>query len=119
MGTPLREKAWTWPHRLAEVVLALTRMRTWAVLRPTTPTRGGRSFSKVPRPCRLLARRRGGSSTSGCGVPFFPRILEHLITFDFRIQQSAPGLQGFGLALKLVTQFQHRLIADAEFPGRG
>src|SRR5258707_5406203 len=99
MGTPLREKAWTWPHRLAAVVLALTRMRTWAVLRPTTPTTGGRSFSKVPRPRRLLARRRGGSSTSGCGVPFFPRILEHLITFDFRIRQNAGRLQMLGLLL--------------------
>jgi hypothetical protein len=39
---------------------------------------GGRSLAKVPCPFRLLARRRGGSSGSGWGVLFSPRVLVQL-----------------------------------------
>src|SRR6516162_10070527 len=67
--------------------------------RPITPAMGGRSLSQVPRPRNLLARRRGGSSGSVCGMPFFPRILVHLIGLDRLIVQRerVGGLQRLAL----------------------
>src|SRR5918998_3742072 len=64
-----------------------TDSRTAPPSRPTTPQTGGRSLSHVPWPGRLLARRRGGSSGSVCGTPFFPRVLVHLVGLHH------PGLQ--------------------------
>jgi hypothetical protein len=43
---------------------------------------GGRSFAYVPCPLRLLARRRGGSVGSGCGVLFFPGVVVQLVGFE-------------------------------------
>jgi hypothetical protein len=37
-----------------------------------------------------LARRLGGSSSSRCGTPFFPRVLEHLVGLDRGIGQRRP-----------------------------
>jgi hypothetical protein len=64
-----------------------TRKRTCPVFRPIVPTPGGRSLANVPRPHRLLARQRGGSAGSLCSIPFFPRVLEHLVAFGFQIRQ--------------------------------
>src|SRR5512135_584298 len=53
--------------------------RTCPLSRPTTPQTGGRSFSQLPWPGALLARRRGGSSGSRCGTPSFPVVLVRLV----------------------------------------
>jgi len=37
-----------------------------------------------------LARRLGGSSSSRCGTPFFPRVLVHLVGLDRGIGQRRP-----------------------------
>src|SRR5512135_1383741 len=55
------------PHRCP------TRNHTRPLRRPTIPGTGGRSVSQVPWPLAWFARRRGGSSGSVCGTPFFPQ----------------------------------------------
>jgi hypothetical protein len=37
-----------------------------------------------------LARRLGGSPSSRCGTPFFPRILVHLVGLDRGVGQRRP-----------------------------
>src|SRR5258707_1143890 len=101
---PGRVQLWTCPHKVLALVSGLTRTRTWPVVRPTTPTIGGRSLASLPRPRRLLARRRGGSVGSRGGLPFFPRILKHFVTFGLPIRQGVFGLQLFSLRLQLVAQ---------------
>jgi hypothetical protein len=74
--------------------------------RPTTPQTGGRSLVKVPWPRRWFARRRGGSSGSRCGSPFFPRVLVRLIGLDDAILQRAEAAVLEGQALELVAELQ-------------
>jgi hypothetical protein len=45
---------------------------------------GGRWLAEVPCPLRVLARRRGGSAGSRCGVLFFPRVLIPFIRLEDR-----------------------------------
>lgn len=56
-------------------------MVTWTspVVRDTTPCTAGRSPAKSPWPRFLFARLRGGSAGSACLLPFFPRVLVHLV----------------------------------------
>src|SRR5262249_46285764 len=94
-GTP---KPATSPARLAR----RTPFRSSRPLsRPTAPAIGTRSLSQVPWPRTLFARRRGGSSGSVCGTPFFPRILIHLVGLHGAVgQRGGAGLgggQGAGL----------------------
>src|ERR1700757_5000318 len=77
--------------------------------RPTTPAIGGRSVAKVPCPLRPLARRRGGSMGSSCGIPFFPRVLVHLVRFDRLIVQGVAVQADAGALLKPVSEGQQVL----------
>ena len=97
-------------------VFFITRIRTCRDWRPMTEQIGGRSFAYVPRPRRLLARQRGGSSGLPCHSPFFPRILEHLICFYFLIYQRGFWLFSLGVCLQLVPHFCCCCAADAQFP---
>ncbi len=54
-------------------------------LSPNRPDDGGTVVDIGSRPCRLFARRRGGSAGSQCSSPFFPRILKHFIGFGLVI----------------------------------
>src|SRR5262245_1345614 len=88
------------------------------VCRPTRPTTGGRSVAKVPCPRALLARGRGGSAGSWCGLPFFPRVLEHLVGFDLGIRQRRTRQTPPGVVLEFVSQRQQVAAAAAQFPGQ-
>src|SRR5215203_4390381 len=72
----------------------------------TTPQTGGRSLSQVPCPRTWLARRRGGSSGSGCGTPFFPRILVRLVGLRDLIPQRRPVQAPAGGLLEAVAEVQ-------------
>src|SRR5437764_15441723 len=69
---------------------SVTVSRRVPLSRPTTPQTGGRSLSQVPWPRTLFARRRGGSSGSLCGTPFFPRVLVGLVGLQHLIIQRHP-----------------------------
>lgn len=62
-----------WPVRVS--ACSHTQQRGSLVSREITLMMGGRSLASVPCPLRLLARRRGGSAGSGCGVLLFPGVL--------------------------------------------
>src|SRR5262249_38656644 len=96
------------------LAVSITSNRTSPDSRPTTPAIGGRSVSKVPSPLRLLARRRGGSSGSSCGMPFFPRVLVHLVGLDHVIIQGVAVEVESGTLLKPVPQGQqlHAIAAQ-------
>jgi len=91
----------------------VTRSRKPWVSRPAIPTTGGRSFSHVPCPLIELARRRGGSSLSVCGTPFFPRVLIHLVGLDHRVaQRPRPVGRRPRRLLQAVPQRQQVTAAD-------
>jgi hypothetical protein len=72
----VRQVCWcAWSH---------TPRRCSPVARELMLMTGGRALAEVPCPVRLLARRRGGSVGSGCGVRFFPRVLVQLIGLEGR-----------------------------------
>ena len=71
-------------------------------------------MSKVPWPLRLLARRRGGSSGSSCGMPFFPRVLVHLVGLDHVIVQRVAVQADAGALLEPVPQGQQLLAIAAQ-----
>src|SRR3954454_3140669 len=85
---------------------SVTVSRRFPLSRPTTPHTGGRSFSQVPWPRTLLARRRGGSSGSGCGMPFFPRILVGFVGLQDLVVQRHPVAIPKGQVLESVPQVQ-------------
>jgi hypothetical protein len=64
-----------------------------------------------------LARRRGGSSGSVCGAPFFPRVLVHLVGLDVFVRQRLAVGGGQHAALDLMPQAEHVLAADADLAG--
>src|SRR3954451_21311527 len=99
------------------LAVSITSKRTSPDSRPTTPAIGGRSGSKVPWPLRLLARRRGGSSGSSCGVPFFPRVLVHLGSFDHLVVQWVAVQSDPGALLKPVSQDQQLLAIAPQLAG--
>lgn len=76
-------------------------------------------MAKFPCPRFLFARRRGGSAGSGCGTPFFPRVLEHLVGLGFR-PGDPPGRlrRGLGEALEPVPEFEQVLAVAPEFAGQ-
>ena len=96
------------------LAVSITSNRTSPDSRPTTPAIGGRSVSKVPWPLRLLARRRGGSSGSSCGIPFFPRVLVHLVGLDHVIVQRVAVEVESGTLLEPVPQGQQFLAIAAQ-----
>src|SRR5512142_2344539 len=95
------------------LAVSITSNRTSPDSRPTTPAIGGRSVSKVPWPLRLLARRRGGSSGPACAIPFFPRILVHLVGFDHGVVQRVAVQADSGALLEPVPQGQQLLAIAA------
>src|SRR3954471_14161297 len=92
--------------------------RSVPLSRPTTPHTGGRSFSQVPWPRALFARRRGGSSGSVCGTPFFPRILVGLVGLDEVVRQRPARGGGRGAGLDLVPKPQQVRPAGPRFAGQ-
>src|SRR5215471_8112016 len=103
------------------LAVSMTSSRTSPDSRPTTPAIGGRSGSKVPWPLRLLARRRGGSSRSSCGTPFFPRVLVHLVGLDRAVVQRVAVQADPGPLLEPVPEAQQFLAIAAQLarhPGR-
>jgi hypothetical protein len=61
-----------------------------------------------------LARWRGGSCGSGCHSLFFPRVLEHFVSFDFQIVKAALGLGLLRVGLELMPNFSRGRSADAQ-----
>src|SRR3954451_3121989 len=99
------------------LAVSITPRRTSPDSRPTTPAIGGRSVAKVPWPRRLLARRRGGSSGSSCGTPFFPRILVHLVGLDDVIVRRVAVQPDPGAVLEPVPEGQQLLAIAAQLAG--
>jgi hypothetical protein len=99
------------------LAVSITVNRTSPDSRPTTPAIGGRSVSKVPWPLRSLARRRGGSLGSSCGLPFFPRVLVHLVRFDHLIVAWVAVQADAGSLLKPVSEGQQLLAIAAQLAG--
>src|SRR5689334_7946414 len=99
------------------LAVSITSSRTTPDSRPTTPATGGRSVAKVPWPLRLLARRRGGSAGSACGMPFFPRVLVHLIDFDHLVAQRVAVQTDSGALLEPVPEGQQLLAIAAQLAG--
>jgi hypothetical protein len=97
---------------------SVTVKRIAPLSRPTTPQTGGRSFSQVPCPGRALARRRGGSSGSTCGTPFFPRILVGLVGLQHRILQRHDVAVAEGEILEPVPQVQQLRAVAAQLAGQ-
>jgi len=77
-------------------------------------------LSQVPCPNALLARRRGGSSGSVCGTPFFPRVLVHLVGLDRAVgQRGGPGLGGGpGAGLHPVPPLEQVAAAALQLAGQ-
>src|SRR3954464_9846502 len=96
------------------LAVSITPRRTSPDSRPTTPAIGGRSVSKVPWPRRLLARRRGGSSGSSCGTPFFPRVLVHLVGLAHAVSQRVAVQPDPGALLEPVPEDQQLLAIAAQ-----
>src|SRR5262245_36946335 len=99
------------------LAVSITSSRTSPASRPPTPAPGGRSVSKVPGPLRLLARRRGGSSGSARGIPFFPRVLVHLIGLDHLVVQRVAVQADAGALLESVPQGQQLPAIAAQLAG--
>jgi hypothetical protein len=69
-----------------------------------------------------LARRRGGSAGSSCGIPFFPRVLIHLVGLDHGIAQGVAVQPEPRVLLEAVPQLQEVLAIAAQLAshlGRG
>src|SRR5262249_13047403 len=97
---------------------SVTLSRIAPLSRPTPPQTGGRSFSQVPCPGRALARRRGGSSGSRCGTPFFPRILVGLVGLQHRVLQRHDVAVAEGQILEPVPQVQQLRAVAAQLAGQ-
>src|SRR5215813_3311152 len=111
---PSRHALSTTSSHSTMLAVSITSSRTSPDSRPTTPAIGGRSVSKVPWPLRLLARRRGGSSGSGCGMPFFPRVLVHLVGLDHLVIQRVAVQTDAGALLESVPEGQQLLAIAAQ-----
>jgi hypothetical protein len=69
-----------------------------------------------------LARRLGGSSGSGCGTPFFPRVLIHFVRLDHLVAQRLAIADLCRLGLEPVPQIEQVRTRQRQFPrqsGRG
>ena len=71
----------------------------------------------MPWPRRLLARRRGGSSGSACGTPFFPRVLIHLVGLHGGVIERHRVGRLEGRLLEPVPQLQQVLAVSVQLPG--
>src|SRR5690349_22718887 len=96
---------------------ASTSSRSSPESRPTTPAIGGRSLAKVPWPRRRLARRRGGSAGSSCGMTFFPRILVGIVGLHRRVVQRIAVQVDPGVLLEAMPQSQQVLAVAAQLAG--
>src|SRR3954451_12529340 len=108
----------TTPRSVSPSVCSATVSRTFPPSRPTTPQTGGRAFSQVPCPRALLPRRRGGSSGSVCGTPFFPRILVRLVRLHGPVVQRHPVPVVEGQAPEPVSQPQQLRPIAAQLAGQ-
>jgi hypothetical protein len=97
---------------------SVTLRRISPLSRPTAPQTGGRSFSQVPGPGRASARRRGGSSGSRCGTPFFPRILGGLVGLQHRVIQRHDVAVADGPILEAVPQVQQSRAVASPLAGQ-
>src|SRR5215467_5666705 len=97
---------------------SVTVSRIRPLSRPTAPQTGGRSFAQVPCPGRALARRRGGSSGSVCGTPFFPRILVGLVGLQHFVVQRHEIAVAEGQVLETVPQVEQRRAVAAQLTGQ-
>src|SRR5262245_18859624 len=86
----------------ASATVSSTSNRARPVSRPDTPATGGRSLAKVPCPRAWLSRRRGGSRGLACRIPFFPRILKHLVGLGLVVGQAPPRQAHPGQVLQAV-----------------
>lgn len=75
---------------------------------------GGRSLSYVPRPLRLFARRRGGSSGSGCLRPFFPHVLVQLVGLELVANEAIVRQRIVEVLLKLLPDLAQAFAVDVE-----
>jgi hypothetical protein len=78
-------------------------------------------LANVPWPRRRLARRRGGSAGSRCGIPFFPRVLVHLVRLGHGVIQRVAVEAEPRVLLEAVPQLQEVLAVAAQLarhPGR-
>ena len=80
--------------------------------------RSDASFSHVPCPGRALARRRGGSSGSRCGTPFFPRILVGLVGLQHFVVQRQEVAIAEGEILEPVPQVQEFRTVAVQLAGQ-
>jgi hypothetical protein len=64
-----------------------------------------------------LARRLGGSSSSGCRTPFFPRVLEHLVGLDRRVGQRRPIEMGEAQLLEPMAELEQLRAAAPQLAG--
>src|SRR5262249_43858705 len=104
-------------RRVASSECSVTVSRTCPLSRPTTPQTGGRSLSQVPWPRALFPRRRGGSSGSVCGTPFFPRALVGLVGLQHALTPRHPGAVAPGPRLQAMPQRQRRRAVAAQLAG--
>src|SRR4051794_37367823 len=72
----------------------------------------------VPRPSRLLARRRGGSLAIECTAPFFADVLEHLVGLDGAIRESLNRACGQGMSLQAMPPDQQGAVVTTQFVGQ-
>src|SRR5215471_14992699 len=107
----------TTPLSVSPSECSVTVSRTAPRGRPTTPQTGGRSLSQVPWPGARFPRRRGGSSGSRCGTPFFPRILVHLIGLRHLVVQPALVSEAISRVLEPVPQLKQLLAVAAQLAG--
>src|SRR5262245_32660318 len=117
MVVPSRHVSSTTSSSSAPPAESRTSRRTSPESRPTTPATGGRSLAKVPWPRRRLARRRGGSSGSGCGTPFFPRVDVALVGLDHGVAQRVAVQAQGGVVLEPVPQLEQVLAVAAQLAG--
>src|SRR5262249_7357565 len=97
---------------------SVTVSRIRPLSRPTAPQTGGRSFAQVPCPGSALARRRGGSSGSRCGTPFFPRVLVGLVGLQHPVLQRHDVAIAVGRALEPVPQLQQLGAVAVQLAGQ-
>ena len=70
----------------------------------------------MPWPGILFARRRGGSSGSVCGTPFFPRVLVGLVGLQHLVIQRHPVAVPEGGVLEPVPQCEQLRAVAFELP---
>jgi hypothetical protein len=65
----------------------------------------------------LLARRLGGSSSSRCGTPFFPRVLEHLVGLGRGVGQRRPIERLEAQLLEAMAEFEQLRATAPQLAG--